>query len=333
MNRQSENTFQREGKRGGFMEFPKYSLVIPVFNEAENLRPLYNRIRPVIDTDRNNFEVIFVDDGSTDASSSIIKELAGQDRRIKLIGFKRNFGQTAAIASGFDFAGGEFVLTLDADLQNAPEDIPALITKLNEGYDVVSGWRKKRKDNFFLRVLPSYSANKIISLITGVNLHDYGCTLKAYRRTIVKEIKLYGEMHRFLPALAYWVGGRITEIPVKHQPRINGRSKYGLDRTFKVFLDLITIKFLMNYSTKPNYIFGGLGLVSLFMGLFSFCVVSYRALVLGRLEATPLLFMMVIFFVTAVQFILMGLLAEVLVRTHFESQNKPIYFIKEKVNL
>lgn len=309
----------------------KISVIIPVFNEQDCLGELYSKI---IDSLNDlNPEIIFVDDCSSDDSLKILKHLAIKDARIKVISFRKNFGQTAAISAGFDIAKGEILVIIDADLQNDPADIPKLIKLIDEGYDVVSGWRKKRKDSLITRKIPSYLANKLISLVTGVNLHDYGCTLKAYRKEIVKEIKLYGEMHRLLPALAAWVGAKIIEIEISHYPRIRGKSKYGINRTLKVLLDLMTIKFLMSYSTRPSYVFGGLGLISFFLGFISMGVVSYRLFILKHLEATPLIFMMVIFFIAGVQLILMGFLAEILIRTHFESQNKPIYFIKEKINI
>jgi len=306
------------------------SIIVPVYNEEENIEALYQKI--AVHLKGLNLEMIFVDDGSTDNSLGILKQICSSDKRVKVISFRRNFGQTAAIAAGFDMAEGEILITLDADLQNDPIDIPKLMRLMEHGYDVVSGWRKNRKDDLFFRKIPSYCANKLISLVTGVKLHDYGCTLKAYRKEIIKDIKLYGEMHRFLPALAVWAGAKITEIEVEHRPRMRGQSKYGINRIFKVLLDLITIKFLMNYSTKPSYIFGGLGIFSFFMGFASMVVVSYRMFILKHFETTPLVFMMVVFYIAAIQLILMGLLAEVLVRTHFESQNKPIYFIKQKIN-
>jgi glycosyltransferase involved in cell wall biosynthesis len=307
------------------------SLVIPVFNEQDCLQDLCVKINNL--GNKFNLEIIFIDDGSTDDSPRLLRQLAAQDKRVKVISFRKNFGQTAAIAAGFDAASGEILVTLDADLQNDPADIPQLIKLINEGYDVVSGWRKNRKDNMLLRKIPSYFANRLISWVTGQKLHDYGCTLKAYRREIVKDIKLYGEMHRFLPALAGWVGGRIAEIPVKHHPRTRGRSKYNITRTMKVLIDLITVKFLLSYSTKPNYVFGGMGIMSLSVGFISLVVVAYRVVVLKRLEATPLVFIMTILFLAGIQLILMGLLAEMLIRTHFESQGKKIYFIKEKINI
>lgn len=315
------------------MENIRFSIIIPLMNEQDNIEPLYLELNSALRKAAQGYEVIFIDDGSTDDSLAVIKRIQSKDKAVKVVSFKRNCGQTAAIAAGFDFAKGDILITMDADLQNDPSDIPRLVELIDRGYDVVSGWRKARKDNFLLRKLPSYLANKLISVVTKVILRDYGCTLKAYRKDIVKDIKLYGEMHRFLPALAVWAGAKVTEVEVGHRPRVKGRSKYGIGRTFKVLLDLITIKFLMNYSTKPNYVFGGMGIISLLFGLVSLAIVSYRIFVLKRMEATPLVFMMVIFFTVGVQFILMGLLAEVLVRTHFESQDKPVYLIREKINI
>lgn len=313
----------------------KYSIVIPLLNEEQNLEMLYKKIKSVAGAGKENadYEIIFIDDGSTDNSLNILKNLQRLDGSVKIISFRKNFGQTAAIAAGFDLANGEILVTMDADLQNDPDDIPRVIKRIDEGYDVASGWRRQRKDKMLSRRIPSFLANRLISIVTGVNLHDYGCTLKAYRREIVKDIKLYGEMHRFLPALASWVGAKICEIEVKHYPRERGESKYGIGRTFKVLLDLITIKFLMSYSTKPSYIFGGLGIFSLFLGFIAMTIVSYRIVVLKHLEATPLVFMMAVFFIAGIQLILMGLLAEILIRAHFEPQNKPGYFIKEKINI
>jgi glycosyltransferase involved in cell wall biosynthesis len=312
---------------------PEFSLVIPVLNEEDNLRPLCRRIQEVFSGLSASYEVIFVDDGSTDGSLDILKAAAANDPHIRALGLKRNYGQSAAMAAGFRHARGTIVVTLDADLQNSPEDIPMLVSHLKQGYDVVSGWRRRRRDAFLVRTVPSVAANKIISLITGVRLHDYGCTLKVYRKEVVQDIRLYGEMHRFLPALAVWAGGRIAEVEVRHAPRVCGRSKYGLTRIFKVLIDLITVKFLMHFETRPNYIFGGLGFVSMSLGCAALMVVAYRLFVLQSREATPLVFMMVVFFVSGVQLILMGLLAEMLMRTYFESQDKPVYLIKEKINI
>jgi len=245
----------------------KVSVVIPAYNEEENVPILYERLRGVLEKLGCDFEIIFIDDGSTDGTFGVLKEIADRDRRIKVIRFRRNYGQTAAMYAGFDYAEGDVVVTMDADLQNDPEDIPRLLEKLEEGYDIVSGWRINRKDPFLSRRLPSKIANWIISKVTGVELHDYGCTLKAYRSEIAKRYRLYGDMHRFLPALAKRFGARVAEIPVKHHPRLYGRSKYGIGRTVRVILDIFLVKFLNEYITKPLYVFGGVGFLLLVAGI------------------------------------------------------------------
>ena len=310
------------------------SIIVPFYNEEESLPGLLQALRPVMDALPYTCEALFIDDGSSDRGSVLISEAADADPRLKLIRFKKNTGQTAAWAAGIDFAEGHILVFLDADLQNDPQDIPLLVQKIqDEGYDVVSGWRKNRQDDYASRVLPSQLANSLISWVTGVNLHDYGCSLKAYRADLIKNVRLYGEMHRFLPAYAAIEGGKILEMPVRHHPRRHGRSKYGLGRTFKVLLDLITVKFLGGFSTKPLYAFGSLGGISFLMGLASLAVVAYRVLILQRTEATPLVFMMVVFFIAALQFIMMGLLAELIVRTYHEAQSKTIYKIASLKNL
>jgi glycosyltransferase involved in cell wall biosynthesis len=281
---------------------------------------------------RYDYEIIFVDDGSTDGSFGILKKLHASDPRVRVIRFRRNFGQTAALSAGFAYARGAVVVAMDADLQNDPADIPMLVAKLDEGYDVVSGWRKKRQDKALTRRLPSKMANWLISRITEVNLHDFGCTLKAYRREVLTETRLYGEMHRFIPALASWSGAKVTECVVNHRPRIAGKAKYGLERTLKVMLDLITIKFLGSFSTKPIYVFGGLGALSALAGLLTGLTVLYQKCISGSqpsMNRNPLLTLTAVLITTTVQFILMGLLAELLVRTYHESQNRPTYVIKE----
>lgn len=308
------------------------SVVIPVYNEEESLRPLYDSLHPVCSGLGHDYEIIFVDDGSTDHSYEVLRRIAEKDSNVRVLRLKRNVGQTAALVVGFDHAAGEVVITLDADLQNDPNDIPRLLELIDQSYDVVSGWRKDRKDTFLDRRLPSLLANRLISWVTGLYLHDYGCSLKGYRREILSQFKLYGEMHRFVPALAAWVGARIAETEVGHFPRRHGRFKYSLSRTFKVLLDLITVKFFMQYSTKPNYVFGGLGLIATFIGFILLGISGYRVLVMKHLEATPLIFMTVVFFVAGVQLFLMGILAEMLIRIHHESVNKPTYYIRERVN-
>jgi glycosyltransferase involved in cell wall biosynthesis len=308
----------------------KISVIVPVYNEEGCIAELHTKI--VNSLVSYDVEIIFVDDGSSDSSLDMLRKLSASDKRVKVISFRKNFGQTAAIAAGFDNANGDILVTIDSDLQNDPADIPALIKLIDEGFDVVSGWRKDRKDFLLSRRLPSVVANYLISAVTGLKLHDYGCTLKAYRRQIIKDVRIYGEMHRFLPALASWVGGKVTEIKVRHHPRVKGVSKYNLGRTMKVLIDLITVKFLMSYSTRPNYVFASMGITSIFFGFVSLSVVGYRVFVLQRLQATPLVFIMTILFLVGVQLILMGLLAEIMIRTHFESQSKQIYFTKERLN-
>jgi glycosyltransferase involved in cell wall biosynthesis len=309
------------------------SIIIPIRNEEENIERLYNELVPVLKGTGKSYEIIMVDDGSSDSSFSIIKNLSVKDASVKAIKLKRNFGQTAAMACGIDCAEGDVLIFSDADLQNDPKDIPMLLAKLNENYDMVNGWRRNRKDALFTRKIPSMIANKIISIIGGVYLHDYGCTLRACKRQAFDNVKLYGEMHRFIPLLVSWGGARITEIEVNHRPRKFGRSKYGLMRTPKVLLDLLTAKFLVSFSTKPIYVFGTLGVFSLILGLVTSIIVFYRAFVLGRFEATPMIFFMGLFITTGIQFILMGFLAEMITRTYHESQNRPIYLIKEGINL
>ena len=306
------------------------SVVVPIMNEEESINELYPRLKDVLGKLGKTYEVIFVDDGSTDQSFKILKSLAGREEKVRVIRFRTNFGQTAALSAGFKYANGDIIVTIDADLQNDPEDIPKLLEKMNEGYDVVSGWRKKRQDPLFTRRVPSFFANKLISRITGVCLHDYGCTLKAYRKEVIKNIDLYGEMHRFIPALAKWVGASIGEVVVKHSPRKYGRSKYGLSRTIAVILDLVTVRFLMSYSTKPIQIFGLLGIISGGIGFFmGVCLVIQRQFFGIALSNRPVLLLAVLLMVVGIQFVSMGLLGEMQVRTYHESQNKPIYVVKE----
>ncbi|AQT69632.1 Undecaprenyl-phosphate 4-deoxy-4-formamido-L-arabinose transferase [Anaerohalosphaera lusitana] len=307
------------------------SLVIPVFNEEESLRPLYDEITSAL-RDRDGYEVIFIDDGSTDKSLEVLQSLREGDERVRIIKFRRNFGQTAAMAAGFEHCRGRVVVPLDADGQNDPADIPKLVDKLDEGYDIVSGWRKDRQDKWLSRVLPSRVANWMISKITGVSLHDYGCTMKAYRWDSIKEIRLYGEMHRFIPALASWGGERVEEMVVNHRPRTTGVAKYGLNRTFKVVLDLITVKFLASFSTKPIYVFGGIGGLSGVAAMLSFFTVLWQKFISPdhlSMNRNPLLLLTAMLIITSFQFLLMGLLAEILVRTYHESQGRRIYTIEK----
>lgn len=306
------------------------SIVVPVYNEESTIKLLCHKVRDVLENIEESSEIIIVDDGSTDKTYSILKEIKDEIEELRIIRLRANFGQTAALSAGFDNAQGNIVITLDADLQNDPNDIPKLLEKMKEGYDVVSGWRKDRKDPWLTRKLPSFAANKLISYITGVRLHDYGCTLKAYRKEIIKDIELYGQMHRFIPALAKWVGGRIGEVAVTHYPRKFGKSKYGIGRTVRVVLDLITIKFLLSYSSSPIQIFGLIGLSSGVLGfLWTGYLVVQRLFFEIPLGGRPALLLAVMLMFLGVQFISMGLLGELLIRTYHESQKKPIYAIRE----
>jgi glycosyltransferase involved in cell wall biosynthesis len=310
------------------------SVIIPVFNEEENIDALYERLAATIQPLNHPFEVIFVDDGSTDASYQKLSGLAAQHNNLRVIRFIRNFGQTAAMSAGIDYAHGDIIIPMDADLQNDPVDIARLLDKLNEGYDVVSGWRKERQDELFTRLVPSWIANKLISIISGVRLHDYGCSLKAYRKEVIKEVKLYGEMHRFIPIYASWEGARVTEIPVSHHARQHGKSKYGISRTLKVILDLITVKFLANYFTTPIYVFGSAGVLSLLVAMAAFIwMIILKYFYDTSFIETPLPMLVAMFFMVGIQFILMGLLAEILMRTYHEAQDKRIYTIKSTVNI
>jgi glycosyltransferase involved in cell wall biosynthesis len=305
------------------------SLIAPVYNEEQNLPLLFDAIRAVVEPLAHSWEIIFVDDGSQDHSRSILEALYEKDPdHVRVIEFRRNFGQTAAIAAGIDHSNGEVIILLDADMQNDPADIPTLLAKLDEGYDLVSGWRRNRKDNALTRNLPSHIANWLISTVTGVHLHDYGCTLKAYRRDVLEGFHLYGEMHRFIPVFAHSVGARITEVEVHHNPRKFGKAKYGLERTLKVVLDLFTVKFLLDYSSKPIYLFGGAGLVLMFLGLADLLYLFIRRFWGVPAATSPLLLVGVTFAIMGFQSILMGLIAELLVRTYHESQSKPTYRIR-----
>lgn len=306
------------------------SIIIPLFNEEENIEKLFVELYDVLRSMDKGFEVIAIDDGSTDNTFAILQKIHNNYEKLKIIRFGVNFGQTAAIAAGFNHAEGDTVITIDGDLQNDPKDIPALVSKAQEGFDVVSGWRKNRKDSFITRRLPSYMANKLISRITGVHLHDYGCTLKAYRRDIVKKLDLYGEMHRFIPALARWIGASIAEIEVNHRERTAGKSKYGLMRTLRVMLDLITVKFLVSFSTRPSHIFGVAGLLSGLIGFFLALYLTYQRTVYRiSLANRPVLLLAVLLIFTGIQLISIGLIGEMLARTYHESQGKPVYVIKE----
>ncbi|MGQ0562331.1 MAG: glycosyltransferase family 2 protein [Gemmatimonadota bacterium] len=302
------------------------SVVIPVYNEQDNIPELYERLVRVL---HDSIEFIFVDDGSTDGSFDALRALRARDRRVRVIRFRRNFGQTAALSAGIDHARGEIIVPMDGDLQNDPHDIPRLLDKINEGYDVVSGWRRNRRDNLRRR-LPSVIANRLISWISGVHLHDYGCSLKAYRKDVLSDVRLYGEMHRFVPIYASWQGARVTELPVTHHARTRGKSKYGLERTIKVVLDMIVVKFLASYSTKPIYVFGGFGLFALFMSLATFTWMLYLKLA-GRADfvQTPLPLVTVMFLLVGCLSVLLGLVAELSIRTYYESQGKRTYAIRD----
>ena len=306
------------------------SLIIPVYNEAQNLPTLLDCIQNVLNRSQKAWEVIFVDDGSRDDSLDVLKSLFEKDpEHVRVVSFRRNFGQTAAITAGIDHAQGEIIVLLDADLQNDPADIPMLLAKLDEGYDLVSGWRKDRKDNRITRTLPSNIANGLISWVTGVHLHDYGCSLKAYRREALEGFRLYGEMHRFIPVFAHAVGARITEIPVHHHERKFGRANYGLERTLKVILDLFTVKFLLNYSHKPMRLFGGVGMpLMLGGGILLLYLFIRRMLESVPVLGSPLFQLGILLLLLGSQSLLMGLIAELLARTYHEYQSKPTYNIR-----
>ncbi len=311
----------------------KISLIVPVLNERENLDTLVPALVRNLELETEDFEIIFVDDGSQDGSGDYLALLAGDDPRLKLVQLCRNFGQTAAMAAGFDHAAGEILVAIDADNQNDPADIHGVLAKLHEGYDVVSCFRQNRKDRWLSRRLPSLIANRLISAISGVHLHDYGCTLKGYRREILSHFRLYGEMHRFIPIYASWAGARVAEIPVRHHPRTRGTSKYGLSRSYKVLLDLVTLKLLGSYSTKPMYFFGGTGLVACAAGVFFAGWTLFDKFVNDvKAHRNPLLLLAVFLFLLGIQFILMGLVAELMIRTYYESQGKTPYIVRRTWN-
>ncbi len=310
------------------------SIVLPVYNEEENVTLQYKNITENLDTTQLKYEIIFVDDGSSDRSVEILTEIAKKDRRVKIVQFRRNFGQTAAMAAGIDHSSGEIIIFMDSDLQNDAGDITRMVDKINEGYDVVSGWRKDRKDKLISRKIPSKIANWLISRVSGVPLHDLGCSLKAYRGEVLRQVKLYGEMHRFIPVHASWVGARIAELPVMHHARQFGKSKYGIKRTFKVILDLITVKFMGSFSTKPIYVFGGAGMV-----LFGLSILSGGSVIVMKfthnlsMNRNPLLIFTVLLILMSFMFIMLGILAEILIRIYHESQAKTPYTVKTLVNI
>jgi glycosyltransferase involved in cell wall biosynthesis len=306
------------------------SVVIPLYNEEDNIEPLYLRLKEVLERLGKDYEIIFVDDGSTDGSFESLKRLHTDDPLLKVIRLRRNFGQSAAFAAGFDRSEGRIIVTMDADLQFDPADIPKLLDKIDEGYDIVSGWRRHRQDTFLTRRLPSSVANWLISGITSVRLHDFGCSLKAYRREVIQNVQLYGELHRFIPALASWMGVRVAEVPVSHHPRRFGKSKYDLSRTITVLLDLLTVKFLLSYSTRPMQIFGLLGLISFVLGTIIAAYLSFIRLFFGSpIADRPLLLLAILLIFVGVQLITMGLLGELTMRTYHEAQGKTIYMVKE----
>ncbi len=305
------------------------SVVVPLFNEEENVRPLHEALKPVLEGLGRPYEIIYVDDGSTDRTLSLLAEIHQEDPSVTVVSFRRNFGQTAAFAAGFEAAEGAVVVTMDGDLQNDPGDIPRFLDEI-EHCDIVSGWRKDRKDTFITRRLPSMIANRLISMVTGVKLHDYGCSLKAYRADVIKRVHLYGEMHRFIPAVANLVGVDVREVVTTHHPRRRGTSKYGLSRVLKVFLDLITVRFLQSFSTKPIQAFGPLGLLSGALGVGIGAYLSFQKLFFGaQIGGRPLLLLGVLLIIVGFQLIGMGLLGEMLVRIYHESQDKPIYVTRE----
>ena len=318
---------ERSGATGIYL-----SVVVPVFNEEESLEVLHQRLTEALADLGRDYELIFVDDGSSDSSFAVMQRLRASDERLRVVRLRRNYGQTAAFSAGFDRARGEVVVTLDADLQNDPADIPRLLAEYERGYDVVSGWRKDRQDRFLDRRLPSILANRLISWGTGVHLHDYGCSLKAYRREVLDDVQLYGELHRFLPALAHGMGARVTEIEVAHHARQFGRSKYGISRTIRVLLDLLVVKFLLSYSTRPIHIFGLAGLASFVVGG---ALLAYLALVkvfLGQdIGDRPLVLLAILLTMLGVQLITSGLLAELVIRTYHEAQGKPVYTVREEL--
>jgi glycosyltransferase involved in cell wall biosynthesis len=308
------------------------SVIIPIYNEEENIPPLHEELYGVLSGIDRPFEIIYVDDGSADRSYELLRAIAASEPRVQVIRFRRNFGQTAALAAGIDAAEGDILVFMDGDRQNDPHSIPAMLAKLDEGYDVVSGWRKNRQDAELTRKLPSRLANGLISAVSGVHLHDYGCTLKVYRREVIENVRLYGEMHRFIPAYAAWYGARIAEMPVNHRARVAGKSKYGLSRTIKVVLDLLALKFLSDYSTKPIHLFGGLGAACMLLGGLAALLVGYQMIFEEvKVHRNPIALIAVLLLLAGLQLITSGLLAEMQTRTYHESQHKPIYAIRTRI--
>lgn len=306
------------------------SIVIPVYNEEDSLPHLFHSLDENLKKYPWPVEIILVNDGSTDKTFELLNQKSAEDDRFKIVHFRRNFGQTAAFSAGFDFSNGDVIVTLDADMQNDPADVPLVLDKLQEGYDIVSGWRKDRQDGFVLRILPSRIANKLISLITNVHLHDYGCTLKAYRKGVIDNLYLYGELHRFIPALASMVGSKVIEIPVNHHAREHGTSKYGIGRTFKVILDLLTVKFLLKYMVKPMHFFGNLGMIFIAGGFALLVYLLGLKLCCGtNMTGSPLLILSTVTAFSGLHFVIVGLIAEIVVRVYFETKKQPTYYVKD----
>ncbi len=312
----------------------KLSIILPIYNEKESIEELYKELIGVLNKLSLDYEIIAINDGSSDGSWQIMEKIAKEDKNFKAINFRRNFGQTAAISAGIDLSAGDIIIPMDADLQNDPKDIPLFLENINKDLDVVSGWRKERRDKMISRIMPSYIANYFISFITKVKLHDYGCTMKAYRREFVKSVRFYGEMHRFIPAYAAWQGAKVGEIVVNHRPRKYGKTKYGISRTPRVILDLLTVKFLTNFLTKPMHFFGKIGYWSLFLGFLSGLLAAVLRLFFSiSFILTPLPLLTVFLILVGLQFILMGLLAEIIIRIYYEPEKKFIYSVREKINL
>lgn len=311
---------------------PYLSIILPVYNEEENIMPQYQHIIDAMNKTKYTYEIVFVDDGSSDNSFKLLEQIAKKDKHVHVVQFRRNFGQTAAMAAGIDYSKGDIIIFMDSDLQNDANDIPLLVQKIEEGYDVVSGWRKNRQDKLLTRKIPSRIANWLIAKVTGVYLHDLGCSLKAYRGEIIRQVNLYGEMHRFIPVHASWIGASIVEVPVQHHPRKFGKSKYGIKRTFKVLIDLATVKFMGSYSTKPNYIFGGIGLILLLLSFLSgLTVIAMKLFLNHSMIRNPLLLLTVMLIILGIMFILLGILAEIMIRVYHESQKLPPYRVKRYI--
>jgi glycosyltransferase involved in cell wall biosynthesis len=314
-------------------KMPELTVIIPFYNEEENIAPLYDEVVAALQTADQTYEIIFINDGSSDSTLDHLRKIADSSPAVKVVDLLRNYGQTAAMMAGFDHARGEIIIAMDGDGQNDPAEIPNLLAELENGFDVVSGWRKDRQDKVISRRFPSRIANWLISKVSGVHLHDYGCSLKVYRRSVIDGVRLYGEMHRFIPIYAVWQGGRISEIPVNHRARRHGQSKYGLSRIFKVLLDLLLVSFLERFMNKPIYVFGGVGFFLLFMSMMTFLWAVGLKLFEGvSFVSTPLLMLTGTFFTTGVICILMGLMAELVMRTYYEAQDKSVYQVREHIN-